>query len=107
MDVTLPSFINKHENEKVAFMHVDMDTYTPTKIMFETCVNNFQEGTIIVFDELLGYPGWKENEYKALTEIIAPKWDYEFISYCEPKSTNRKRSEFVRATIRITSPKNN
>jgi predicted O-methyltransferase YrrM len=109
IDDTLPVFVEKNINkgDKVAFMHIDMDTYTPTKVIFENMVDHIKEGTIIVFDELLGYPGWKANEYKALIEIIKPKWEYEFLVFCEPKFKYQHKyqsvyiSECVRATIKI------
>ena len=38
--------------------------------MFNCLKDHFQHGTIIVFDELLNYPGWENNEYKALMEFL-------------------------------------
>ncbi len=104
IDDTLPPFIAKQNNTKVAFIHVDVDTYGPTKTIFECTQKHFQEGTIIIFDELLGYPGWKEHEYKALLEIIDPNWDYEYIAFCE---IHRKdfTSEYIRSAIKITRVK--
>ncbi len=103
---TLPKFVTEKDlnKNKVAFIHVDVDTYSPTKAIFECTQKHFQEGTIIVFDELLGYPGWKEHEYKALIEIINPNWDYEFIAFCE---IHRKdfTSEYIRTAIKITKQK--
>jgi len=105
IDDTLPSFIEKHNNTKVAFIHVDVDTYAPTKAIFESTQKSFQEGTIIVFDELLGYPGWKEHEHKALIEIVDPHWEYEYIAFCEVRRKDYT-SEYIRSTIRITKSKN-
>ena len=61
-------------------MHLDMDTYTPTKFVLEKARNFFDTGTIILFDELYGYPNWQQHEYLALTEVLAPE-DYEFIVF--------------------------
>jgi len=30
---------------------------------------NIVKGTVIVFDEYLGYPGWQNGEYKAFVEF--------------------------------------
>ncbi|WP_421889293.1 class I SAM-dependent methyltransferase [Marinoscillum sp.] len=107
IDKTLPPFIenNLKEANKIAFMHIDMDTYSPTKLIFEETVPHLQPGCIIVFDQLLGYPGWRDNEYKALMECIAPKWTFEFISFCEPRSKNRNTSKYIRAAIKIKGKK--
>jgi len=104
IDKTLPPFLNEHKGS-IAFMHIDMDTYTPTKVIFENTVDLLKPGAIIVFDELLGYSGWKNGEFKALTEIISPVWDYQYISFCEPKGKTRHKSKYVRATIKITGRK--
>ena len=103
---TFPEFIigNKLEEKKIAFMHLDFDTYTPTKLVLELAQKYFVKGTIIVFDELLGYPGWREHEFKALSETIDPFWDYEFIAFCEVQRKDYT-SDHIRATIRITNQK--
>ena len=107
VDETVPPFIKEHlsSGEKIAFLHMDMDTYTPTKVVFELVVDLIQEGTVIVFDELLGYSGWKEGEYKALMEVIAPKWEFEYLAFCEPRERNRHKSKYIRASLRITKRK--
>ncbi len=104
IDETLPPFL-KDNNEFISFMHIDMDTYTPTKVIFKNTVERLVSGTIIVFDELLGYSGWKNGEFKALTEIIHPIWNYEYISFCEPKEKSRHKSKYIRATIKILERK--
>ena len=104
IDETYPRFVNENELEKfkIAFIHIDVDTYTPTKIILEQSRNYFSEGTIIVFDELLGYPGWRDHEYKALIETIDAYWNYEYIAFCETRKKDYT-SEFIRAAIRITT----
>ena len=106
IDDTLPPFLSENiDDHKIAFMHIDMDTYSPTKVIFENTVDFLKPGTIIAFDELLGYPGWRNNEYRALMELIAPKWDFEYISFCEPKFRGRHKSPYIRGAIRITKSK--
>jgi predicted O-methyltransferase YrrM len=98
---TLPSFVtnNKVQQEKIAFIHFDFDIYSPTKFAFQLLRPHLKSGTIIVFDELLGYPGWKENEYKALQEVLK-KHEYQFIGFCEPTIRYEARS-FIKAAIRM------
>ena len=107
IDKTLPPFIENNglQADKIAFMHIDMDTYSPTKVIFEQTVEYLQPGSIIVFDESLGYPGCRDNEYKALMECIDPRWTYQFISFCEPRSKDRNTSKYIRAAIRILEKK--
>ncbi|MEI0799468.1 class I SAM-dependent methyltransferase [Brachyspira intermedia] len=65
---TLPTFFKKHK-EKIAFMHIDSDTYSAAVDIFNNIVNNVDIGTIIVFDEYFNYPAWKFNEYKAFQDF--------------------------------------
>ncbi|MEO9965990.1 MAG: class I SAM-dependent methyltransferase [Reichenbachiella sp.] len=104
VDETVPDFMQNTE-DKIAFMHLDVDTYTPTKTILLHTVDQLEPGTIIIFDELLGYPGWKKNEYKALQEVIAPKWEFEFLSYAEPIWKSRRINKPIRAAINIIKRK--
>ena len=70
---TLPEYLKKTENAPFAFVHMDMDTYTPTLFALKAIKKRLVKGTIILFDELYCYPGWKEHEYKALQETLPPK----------------------------------
>lgn len=69
-DDTLPKFVEEHGDFKVAFIHSDSDLYSSTKTTLECLKDHVQCGTVIVFDELLNYPGWEDNEYKALMEFL-------------------------------------
>ncbi len=100
VDKTLPEFMMEH-GDKLAFMNVDFDTYTPTKIVFENLVSRFQKGSIIVFDELLGFPNWREHEHKVLMEMMPENCEYEFISFCEILVPQFIGS-YIKAAIRIT-----
>jgi predicted O-methyltransferase YrrM len=52
----------------LGFIHIDSDIYSAAQTIFERCDNQIVPGTIILFDELWGYPNWAEHEYKALKE---------------------------------------
>lgn len=106
IDETLPPFVSAQDvaGQKVAFVHVDVDTYAPTRTILASTQSHFQPGTIVMFDELLGYPGWKEHEFRALREELDPHWDYEFIAFCELQKDDFT-SQYVRASLRITRPK--
>lgn len=56
------------------FVHIDCDTYSATKTVLESI--KVRKGTIILFDELWGYPVYEDGEYGALMEWDVP---YKFI----------------------------
>jgi len=66
---TLDDFLKKH-NPKINFVHLDMDTYTPTKFVLEKIKPYLVKDAIIIFDELYNYIGWEHGEYKALKEVF-------------------------------------
>ena len=66
---TLPKFIEANPGN-IAFMHIDCDLYSSTKIIFDLLQNKISKGTVIVFDEYFNYPGWKMGEFKAFQEFV-------------------------------------
>ena len=74
-------------DEEFSFVHIDCDLYASCKTVLERI--NVRPGTIILFDELWGFPEWENHEYKALKE-----WGrkYEFAG----------RDKHMRAAVRIT-----
>jgi hypothetical protein len=66
---TLPRFLEEHQ-QNVRFAHFDMDTYQSTLDVLRLLRPRLVSGSVIVFDELIGYPLWQESEYKAWSEFI-------------------------------------
>ena len=66
---TLDNFLKKH-NPKINFVHLDMDTYSPTKFTLEKIKPYLVKDAILVFDELFNFIGWENGEYKALNEVF-------------------------------------
>ena len=78
---TLPSFI-KTQNKKISFIHIDADLYSSTKCIFDNLKDYIDTDCIIVFDELVNYPGFdgENGELKAFYEFISEnKVDYTWI----------------------------
>ena len=78
---TLVPFI-KSQNKKISFIHMDADLYSSTKYIFEILKEYIDTDCIIVFDELVNYPGFDgdKGELKAFYEFITEnKVDYEWI----------------------------
>lgn len=83
---TLPEFLKEH-TEQVAFLHIDCDIYSSTKCVFDLLMTQIRPGTVIVFDEFMNYPGWKEHESKALCEFArANKAVYTFKAFYDQKA---------------------
>ena len=78
---TLPDFIKTH-NKKISFIHVDADLYSSTKCIFDNLKDYIDNDCIIVFDELINYPGFdgETGELKAFYEFVTENnVDYEWI----------------------------
>jgi macrocin-O-methyltransferase TylF-like protien len=77
---TLPPFVQRHKGEKVAFVNIDCDLYSSTKTVLDGLKDMLVPGSIILFDELVNYPGWQdEHEFLAFTEFVAqhnPSFEY-------------------------------
>lgn len=76
---TLEPFLESHK-EKIAFIHFDLDVYNPTKYALSVLKNRLRPGTVILFDEFHGYPGWEHNEKRALEEVLGAS-EYKFIAF--------------------------
>ena len=80
-DKTLPDFI-KTQNKKVSFIHMDADLYSSTKCIFDVLKDYLDADCVIVFDELVNYPGYDGDtgELKAFYEFITDNnVNYEWI----------------------------
>ena len=76
---TLDDFLKKH-NPKINFIHLDMDTYSPTKFTLSKLKPYLVKNSIIIFDELYNYQGWKNGEFKALKEVFKDG-EFEYLSF--------------------------
>ena len=78
---TLEEFMKTHD-KKISFIHMDADLYSSTKYIFDTLKGNIDKDCVIVFDELVNYPGFDgdKGELRAFYEFITEnKVDYEWI----------------------------
>ena len=76
---TLEDFLKKH-NPKINFAHMDIDTYESTKYALEKLKPYLIKDSIILFDELYNFPGWRNGEYKALQETFDES-EYKFRAF--------------------------
>ena len=67
---TLPVFCQQFlQAGKVSLLHVDCDIYASAKTVLLGLGSAIVPGTIVVFDELINYPGFEDHELKALFEF--------------------------------------
>jgi hypothetical protein len=78
---TLPVFAASHQEDKIALLHIDCDLYSSTVDTFKNLKQMFQDNMIIVFDELINYPGYERHEILAFYEFLQtnPQWKVEWI----------------------------
>ena len=69
---TLPVFLEEH-SEDFAFIHFDADTYESTHYVLNTLEKRIVPGTIIIFDEYLGFPNWESGEFLAWQQFVEKK----------------------------------
>lgn len=65
---TVPEFLDSHSGP-IAFAHLDADTYESTRYVLELIADRLVAGTVLQFDEYLGYPSWRTGEYLAFAEL--------------------------------------
>ena len=87
---TLPNFLAQNADQKIAFVHMDMDTYTPSRFALETLKPHLAKNAVILFDEFYGYPNWRNNEYKALLETFQED-EFEYIAFASAQAAIRVR----------------
>lgn len=79
---TLQPYLQAHPGEAIRFLHVDCDLYSATKTILDAAKSRLAAGTVIIFDELINYPGWQEQEYKAFMEFASETGvHFEYIGY--------------------------
>ncbi len=77
---TLEQFLDQNGKKSIAFIHMDLDTYSPSRFVLEACKPFLPPGAIILFDELIAYHGWEAHEFRALNETFEPD-EYRFLAF--------------------------
>ena len=75
---TIPKFLEQNERA-ISLIHFDVDTYQSTKEALGLMHDVFKPGLLLVFDEYLGYPNWRNGEYLAWTNFAKNEglaWKY-------------------------------
>jgi len=70
-DETLPAFLSQNPDlSPPRLLHIDCDIYSSTKVVFDQLGHLLTASSVIVFDELLHYRGFRENEFLAFYEFL-------------------------------------
>ena len=81
-DDTLPQWASEHTGHRISLLRIDCDIYSSTKTVFDELGHLISSGTWILFDELIGYPGWRQHEYKAFEEFLdSSSFGVEYVAY--------------------------
>jgi len=79
---TLLKFFMKHKGI-VSLAHLDSDTYESTHCVLTHLNPHLTKGSVILFDDYLGYAGWQEGSFKAWQECVKNNnIKYKYIAFC-------------------------
>lgn len=67
---TLPPFLAANPGP-VRLLHVDCDIYSSTRTVLESFHDRLMPGSVLLFDDFLGYPGHEQHEMRAFDEFMA------------------------------------
>jgi hypothetical protein len=93
---TLGPFLQAQPKDKfVAYANIDCDLYTSTLDILEAVHGRVRPGTILVFDEYICHPTWRQDEFRAWRECCKRfGWTYDYLAF----SLSTKQ-----AVVKITS----
>ncbi|MCK5777688.1 MAG: tetratricopeptide repeat protein [Rhodospirillales bacterium] len=78
---TLRPFLKDHPGE-VRFCNVDCDIYGSTVTVLDGLAPRIKAGSVLVFDEYLINPTWRDDEYKAFQEAVEKYgWTYRYLAF--------------------------
>lgn len=83
----LPPFLRTF-TEAVDFVHLDFDVYSPTAFALRSLSSQLKTGSVIIFDDFFGFPGWKHHSARAFEENLA-SLDIECLGVSEKQAAFR------------------
>lgn len=90
VEETLVPFLGTMGEGRVRLVHMDLDTYGPTRFVLENLRPRLESGCVIVFDEFYNYPGWRDHEFRALGEVF-DRSEYDFVAFGSMSAAIRLR----------------
>lgn len=86
---TLPPWLQDHRQADIAFVHIDCDLGSSTASVLRH-LDQLHPGTVLLFDELTGYPGWERHEHRALLRWVAATG-----TVLDPVGADGERAAFI------------
>mmetsp|Transcript_1420 Transcript_1420/g.1937 ORF Transcript_1420/g.1937 Transcript_1420/m.1937 type:complete len:447 (+) Transcript_1420:165-1505(+) len=80
---TIPPFLEEAGDEAfLAYANVDCDLYSSTLDILEAFHGRLVPGTVLVFDEYICHPSWRQDEFRAWRECCNRfGWKYEYLAF--------------------------
>jgi len=80
---TIKPFLEEAGDESfLAYANVDCDLYSSTLDILENFHGRVVPGTVLVFDEYIGHPSWRQDEFRAWRECCNRfGWKYEYLAF--------------------------
>ena len=93
---TIPQFLSTVDKGRpLAYANIYCDLYGSTRDVLEACHGRIIPGTVLVFDEYLCHPSWRQDEFRCWRECCKRfGWQYEYLAF----SLSTKQ-----AVVRVTS----
>src|SRR5262245_8877326 len=80
-DESLPAFLSRHAGP-LRFANIDCDLYSSARTVLGLLAERIVPGSVLVFDEYLGYEHWREDEFRAFHEGVEQYgWRYRYLCY--------------------------
>ena len=80
-DDTLAAFLDR-ETGDIRFCNIDCDIYDSTVTVLDQIAPRIRSGSVIVFDEYIVNPTWRDDEFKAFQEAVTKcGWQYRYLAF--------------------------
>jgi hypothetical protein len=81
---TIPTFLEILQERQISILHMDSDTYKPSKFVLASLARNLKHGSVVIFDEYFGYPNFEQHEFLAWREIVtSEKIEYRYLGFSD------------------------
>lgn len=78
---TLGTFLDSHPGD-VRFCNIDCDIHASTATVLDALAPRIRPGSVLVFDEYLINPTWRDDEYKAFHDAAGKYgWKYRYLAF--------------------------
>ncbi len=78
---TLQPFLEKHPGD-IRFCNIDCDIYGSTVTVLDAIAPRIRPGSVLVFDEYLINPTWREDEHLAFQQVVKKyRWKYRYLAF--------------------------